>query len=101
MFDNELGKKIRLVALWVMLVTLIAGNLSLYANGQYVWALFLNIILLLVAAFEIYGYFISPQKMTISNMWKQWAKKSPVWSYATLIIIAIGLNALIVHLWFF
>ena len=101
MLQNELGKKIRLIALWIMLITLISGNILLWVFQQFVWAIFLTIILLMVAVFEIYGIFFSPQKTTISNMWKQWAEKSPIWAYTTLTLLWVGLNALVVHLAFF
>ena len=97
----ETGKQIRLAALWVMLITLIGGNLLLWFQQQFLWAVFLTIILLMVAVFELYSVFVSKQKTTISNVWKQWAQQSPLWAYGTLTLLWIGLNALIVHLAFF
>lgn len=95
---NTIGGITRTVALWVMIVGAVVSDAILYWKGQIVWGIFWSIIILLVAAFEIYGVFISEKKKTISNMWKEWAIKSPFWAYTTLAILCIALNALILHL---
>ena len=95
---NEIGKQIRLAALWVMIIALVAADIILYIVGQFIWATFWTIILLLVAGYEIYAFYFSKHKTTISNIWKQWTIKSPVLAYSTLALIWIGLSALAVHL---
>ena len=95
---SEIGKQVRLAALWVMIITLVAADIILYVVGQIIWGTFWTIILMLVAAYEIYAFYFSKHKTTISNIWKQWAMKSPITAYITLALLWIGLTALAVHL---
>jgi len=95
---SELGKKIRKIALWIMIFGLGTADVLLFIKGQFIWGIFWAIILSLVAIFEIYAYFFSKEKTTISNVWKAWAQKSPFWAYTTLFLIWLGLTSLIVHL---
>ena len=98
---SEISKKIRLAALWVLIISLSLGDLLLYVKGQIIWGTFWSIILLLVVGYEIYAYFFSKHKTTISNIWKEWTIENPFFAYLTLGLIWLGLNALIVHLAFF
>ena len=88
----------RTVALWVMIILAGTADAILYWQGQIVWGVFWSLIILLVICFEIYGFFFSPQKKTISNMWKEWAIKSPGWAYTTLALLWVALTALCIHL---
>lgn len=88
----------RTVALWVMMVGAAVADGLLYWRGQYVWGIFWSCIILLVIGFEIFGKFFSKEKLTISNMWKKWAKEEPFWAYLTLGILCVSLNAMILHL---
>ena len=95
---SDLGKRVRQIALIVMIAGLGVANLFLYLRGQIVWGIFWSLILLLVAGFELYSFYVSKAKTTISNVWKKWSQESPFWAYTTLALLCIGLNALIVHL---
>ena len=81
-----------------MILSLSAGDILLYLRGQVIWGIFWSLILLLVVIFEVWAYFFSKEKTTISNIWKAWAIKSPLWAYLTLGLLWAGLTALIVHL---
>ena len=104
--DKSTGGIIRGIALLVMIGTVVLGDAILYWQHQVVWGIFWSCIIALVLGFEVYGKFISKQKLTISNMWRDWIvyekdnKKFP-WGRITLIIIWVSFTALIVHLWFF
>lgn len=37
-------------------------------------------------------------RLTISNRWKEWALKEPIWAYTALFCMAMGFLGLIVHL---
>lgn len=96
--NMTLGGITRTVALWIMMIGAGVATGLLYWQGQLVWGIFWSCIICLVISFEIYGKFFSKQKKTISNMWKDWAIKSPFWAYLTLGILCVSLNALILHL---
>jgi hypothetical protein len=104
--DKSIGGIIRGIALWVMIIGAVAADFICYWRGQIVWGTFWSCIIALVIGYEIYGKFISKEKKTISNMFRDWIvwekenKKFP-WGRTTLIILWTALTALIVHLWFF
>lgn len=95
---KTIGGYTRTIALWVMILSVIAADTLLWINGQKEWAIFWVLITALVVVFELYGVFISKQKRTISNMWKAWAQEKPFWAYLTLGILWLGLSALCLHL---
>lgn len=88
----------RTVALWIMMIGAAVADALLYWQGQIIWGVFWSIIILLVIGFEIYAYFFSKHKRTISNIWKAWAQTSPFWAYLTLFILWVSLSALCLHL---
>lgn len=95
---SQLNKQIRQIALWVMIFGLGLADLFLFIRGQFIWGIFWAIILSLVVIFEVYSYYFSKHKTTISNIWKKWDEKSPIWARPTLFLLWLGLTALIVHL---
>lgn len=107
---------LRTVGLWTMLVGVSVADFFLYANAIaapmpikffiMVWAIFWSCIIALVVGFEIWGYFFSGKKLTISNMyreWQKWEKENNKfqWSRTCLAILWLAFTGLIVHLWFY
>lgn len=104
--DKSIGGIIRGIALWIMMGGAAIADGLLYWRGQIVWGTFWSCIIALVIGYEIWGKFISKERKTISNMYRDWIvadKQSGnfAWGRLVLIILCIALNALIIHLWFF
>lgn len=92
---------IRTIALWVMILTAVSADTLLYLNQQWIWASFWSIVILLVIGYELYA--IITEKKTISTIYKEWIQKGKVaafWARLILILLWVGLNCLILHLWF-
>lgn len=92
------GSKVRQIALWVMIISFIGLVTVLFVRGQIIWGIVWVVIGSTVGIAELYSIFVSKDKKTISNMWKQWTQNSPFWAWTALALMFIGLNALIVHL---
>ena len=102
--DKSVGGIIRGIALWIMMGGAAIADAILYWKGQIVWGTFWSCIILLVIGYELWAKFISKDKKTISNMYRDWIvseKGKFPWARIVLIILAIALMALIIHLWFF
>lgn len=95
---KTIGSIVRMIALWIMMLGAFAADIILYMNGQYVWGTFWTFIILLVIGYEVWGKFISKEKKTISNMWKDWTIKDPTMAYLVLGILYVSLSALCLHL---
>jgi len=101
MLNNELGKQIRQISLWVLIICDALSMTILWFRGQMVWFTFLSAVTTLVIGYEIWGVLYSKEKTTISNMWKRWAKAEPFWAYTALLLMISAFVALGVHLAFF
>jgi hypothetical protein len=93
-----LGGITRTVALWVMIVCAGIADVLLYLQGQIIWGTFWSVIILLVGGYELYAYFFSAHKKTISNIYRDFIKAHPFWGYGILVLLCVALNALILHL---
>jgi len=101
----------RTVALWVMMIGACVADGLLWwrwavEGYQFItlfWATFWACIISLVVGYELWATIT--KHMTISTMYKKWItyeKENGIfpWGRTVLIILAVALNALIIHLWF-
>jgi type IV secretory pathway TrbF-like protein len=95
---NNIWRKVRLWGL----VGLIAGDVSMLLimalAGQWIWFTTFSAITLIIVLAEIFSYFFTKEKITISTRYGLWIKESPVWALIALGCFLIAMISLAVHL---
>ena len=93
---TKLGRLLRTIGLWGLIICAAASTTILFIKGQLWWAVFMLTIAAIVGIFEVTCYI--KHKKTISNKYTEFMQEDPLWGAIAILFFFLAMGFLTLHL---